>query len=117
MSDTKPRAHTVDEMRAMVLDHLREMAHYWATTSLDQPELRAGIDAKGETLYRLEGLVFSILVMLDGGTMATPAFDLAPRPHPSDEQYHRGNRENWWPPGEVINDCQLHELWSMRGDK
>lgn len=112
--DEKPRAYTVEEMRNMVIEHLAMMARYWATANLGRPEFKEHLASKGEILYRLEGLVFSFLVMLDGGSGDMPAFDLSPSPHEDDEDFHRKNGENWWPSGEIVNECQLHDLWSTR---
>lgn len=111
---SKPRAYTVDEMRQKVLHQLDVITRHWATTDLTRPEFRASVAAKGETLYRLEGLVFSMLVMLDGGTLDIPAIDLVPSPATGDAEFLREEGENWWPSDTVINDCQLHELWSRR---
>lgn len=121
----KPRAYTPKEMRAMFIDHLKAITKYWATTPLDRPEFRKELEAKGEVLYRMEGLLFSFLVTLDGGSMDLPAFDLSPLPIkfavvPSpadvDEEYHRDQGENWWPQNVVINNCQLHDILSTGND-
>jgi len=106
----KPRAHTVEEMRAMFITQMQSLATYWAKTDLNRPEFKPLIERDGETLYRIEGFMHSVLVMLDGGG-ALPAFDVTPSPHESDEAFHRANGENWWA-REVINDCQLHDEWN-----
>lgn len=108
-------AYTVEEVRSKLINYLAGTARYWATTDLSRPEFAKGIAETGEVLYRLEGLVFSILVMLDGGTLALPAFDLYPAPHPDDRAYHEKNGERWYDPNVAVNGCQLHDLWSMRG--
>lgn len=113
--DKRPRAYTVDEMRQMFLEQLDGITKYWATCDVNQPEFKAVVAAKGEALYRLEGLAFSFLVMLDGGTMDLPSFNLSPSPHSSDKAFNQGEGKNWWPDDDVvINNCQLHELWSKR---
>lgn len=102
MSDEKPRAYTPDEMRKMVLDHMRAMVWYWESLKDDGYGVRE----------RLDGLAFSFLAMLDGSSAGVPSFDLVPRPHPDDEAFHRDDGDNWWPDGVVINDrAMLHEEW------
>lgn len=82
----------------MLVDHLLGMARYWATTSVERPEFQASIkEAGSEIAYRLEGLVHSTLAMFDGCSMAVPALDIVPSPHPEDRAFHRANGENWWP--------------------
>lgn len=93
----------------MLFDHLDGIARYWARVQLDP-----GRDSVQD---RLDGLLFSILVTLDGGSGGMPSFDLVPSTHEDDESYHRENGENWWPADTVINECQLHEVWSARNRK
>jgi hypothetical protein len=111
---SEPRAYTVDEMRSMLLDYFRGLVKHWATTDLRRPEFAESVKKSGEVMYRMEGLVHSILVTLDGCSMATPSFDLVPSPHPSDAADHREHGENWWPEKVVINECMLHDLWHVR---
>ena len=95
-----PRAYTPEEARELFFRHLDGLARYWAN------------ETRGPTeLGRMEGLVFSILVMFDGCTMGMPAMDIHLSPHPNDQEYHRKNGENWFEPGQVINDCSLHDEW------
>lgn len=108
---TESRALTPAEMRERFLSQIRAVMEYWLTTDLSRPELEAELERKGEVRYRLEGLVFSILVIVDGGTGGMPAVNLVAAPHPEDEDFHRSQGTNWWPAGTVLNDCQLHELW------
>lgn len=95
----KPKAYTPEEVREMFLDQLRATKKYWLNESRVKTESE-----------RMDGLVFSILVMLDGGTMDLPAFDLIPSPHEGDKDYLTSQGEKYFSK-EVINDCQLHELW------
>jgi hypothetical protein len=96
---SKPRAYTVEEMRAMFLDHIRSIKNYWLNESRT-PDVED----------KMDGLIHSILVTFDGCSGAMPAFDIIPAPHPDDAAYHQGLGENWWAK-EVINDCQLHDEW------
>lgn len=109
------RAFTVEEMRERFIAHLEELARYWAKTDLERPEFRQYIAEKGETLYRIEGFLHSLLVTLDGGSADLPRFNLTPSPHPDDKAFCQSQGENWWPDdNRPINLCQLHELFAMR---
>jgi hypothetical protein len=76
------------------------MAEYWASLTYKTPE------------ERCKGLVFSILVVLDGGNAGFPALDISLSPHPDDKQFHIDQGDNWFESGMIINDCQLHELYA-----
>jgi hypothetical protein len=103
-----PRAHTPDEVRQMLLLYFRVMIRYWATLKVEPSDLARTNESDIE--YRLSGLVFSILVTLDGGAAELPAFDLRPVPHPEDRAFYESEGRNWFE-SQTINDCQLHELW------
>ena len=104
------REKTIEECRQEFLEQISADCRYWANVRLE-PE-------HDTVSYRMSGLVFSFLVILDGGS-ALPAFDVIPSPHEEDEEFLRGEGENWWPriPDDlreglpVINECQLHEMW------
>ena len=81
----KPREFTTEEIRAKVIDHIRNMVNYWGS-----------LPSKTE-IERLEGLAFSILVMLDGNTTDIPGFMLIPNPHESDKEYLISCGENYYP--------------------
>jgi hypothetical protein len=110
MDDETPRSMTVEEMRRLFLGHLRKLVSYWATTDLTRPEFRDELAQVGETRFRLNGLVHSILCTLDGVSGSMPAFDLVPSPHKDDEEFNRANGDDWWS-SVVINECSLHEGW------
>lgn len=98
------RAKTKQEVVEEFLNHVKGMVNYWENE-----------ERRPTSRDKLEGLAFSFLVMLDGGSVGMPAFDLIPSPHPSDKEYHQEQGENWYEP-EVINDnVQLHELYSRLG--
>lgn len=75
---------TQEQIKYEVLAHVRMMVHYW-----DEQEGRS-------VKEKLEGLAFSILVMIDGES-ALPAFILAPDPHPDDKQFHIDEEEDYYP--------------------
>ncbi len=62
------------------------------------------------TKEKLDGLAFSILVLLDGGRIDIPGMTLIPGPHPEDKEYHKEQCQNWWPDDEDIGGA-LHEEW------
>jgi len=98
------RAHTKEEMLEMMMQHLESQPDYWNNVK------------EYTTLEKLEGMLFSILVMFDGGTMVLPALDIVPHPHPSDKKYHIDEDENYWDEV-VINDTSLHDLYCARKKK
>lgn len=98
---SKPRMLTTDEVRERFLDHVRTLAAYWN----DVPNQT--------TRDKLDGLAFSIMVLLDGGT-GLPGFKVTPNPHAADKEYHRREGSNWFP-----NDCDiagcLHDMYHKKG--
>lgn len=98
--ESGPRAYTEEEVREKIINQMRASAKYWGSSKVDPSSIQE----------RLDGLVFSILVMFDGGNIDIPAIDMVPSPHPTDKEYCISKGENWYEPGMVINDCQMHEL-------
>lgn len=87
-----------------VVDHWVGFANYWANTPLDRPEFRKEVARDGEDLYRAEGVVFSILSVLDGDMWDIPGMEIIPRVNNCFN--HRWTAQPlMWP---------LHERWSMR---
>ena len=96
---SEPRAKTAAELRDEFMDMCRGAVGYWAEPGLDR-------DCTG----RLQGLLHSILCIIDGVTMGIHGFDLVAAPHSEAKEFHRGEGENWSEPGTVINgDVMLHE--------
>lgn len=93
------RAKTADEARDEFLDSVRNIAKYWAEQPNQSPQ------------ERCDGVAFSILSMIDGSTLAMPPIDLRLSPHVDDRAYCESQGENWFEPGQVINECALHELY------
>lgn len=99
----KPVAYTEEESRNMYLDHMRMLVNYWSNESRCETERE-----------RMEGLAFSFLVMLDGGSASLPSLDLCLAPHESDKEYLTATGEKHFESGMIINNCQLHELWHKK---
>lgn len=107
-----PRAYTAEEGRAMFFEHISGIYSYWR--DIDLPP---GWNAKGqsETEYRMEGFLFSLFVLFDGGSGFMPGFNIFPAPHEDDEEYRRSQGENWWSPTEPINDnVSMHDSFNWQ---
>lgn len=97
------QAYTIKEARKNFLTQCRSIIDYW------ENESRA-ITSK----EKLEGLMFSILSMLDGCNANMPGFLLIPY---SDEEYAKSKGEKYYPMTELPEDAfdiggTLHEEWS-----
>lgn len=101
------RAYTAEELREILLAHVRKMAHYWSKL----PDLTP--------LERCYGTAFSILAALDGSAGSVPfSVDLVASVHPDDKQYRIDEGDNWVEPGTVLNvDCHLHDLFYKPEEK
>lgn len=92
------KAYSHEECQKMFLDHVRNMVSYW----LDEKRTP-------ETKEKLNGLAFSILVLLDGGT-SLPGFKVVPTPHPDDKQFQIDEGDDYWP-DDVDIAGGLHEMF------
>lgn len=81
----KPRELKEDEVRKNFLSHLKNVATYW-----DKVEGRT-------TLEKIEGAIFSTLVLLDGEAADLPSFIVAPLPNENDMEFHKNRGKNWYP--------------------
>jgi hypothetical protein len=96
--------YSAEEVRNQLLNHMKGLCQYWSTPPT-VPLHKAEFPTERS---RMEGLCFSILVALDGGS-SLPGIDLVLNPHPEDKAYHIGLGKKYYKKGMVINDCQLHE--------
>lgn len=104
---TEPRALTRDEVADRLIAHLDTMLRYWLTV---EPPYLADKEALAQ---RLDGVIFSTLVALDGEAAALPGFIVCANPHPDDEEFHRKQGEPWFPEGiDIAGD--LHDRWVNR---
>lgn len=96
------KERTKDEMREMFLDECRGMCDYWANLPGDRGARE-----------RIDGAMFSLLVLIDGSSGGFPAaIDLVMRPHEDDKQFCIDEDEDYVVDGQVINDdCHLHDLF------
>ena len=100
----KPRAKTEVETKKQIVDYLKMSMDYWE-----------GLPNK-TIKERLHGMVFSMLVMLDGESWF-PCMDIIIRPHVDDKEYQKGMGNNWFPSGLTLKGGDLHELWSKNDNK
>jgi hypothetical protein len=101
---TNSKEKSKDEVRKEFLNQVRELVFYWDKIN------------QKDTKEKLSGLAFSILTLLDGCSMCSPKFIVAPDPHPEDKEYHIENKEDYYPENYEsdvkcdISGC-LHELF------
>jgi len=97
----EPRAFTKEEGCQMFLASLRSMVNYWAN------------DVDNQTCTeRMEGLVHSILCIIDGvGNSELPALTLTTDPNPEDKEFLIDEGENYWEPTALNESVYLHEMW------
>jgi hypothetical protein len=67
-------AMTVDQARDNLVSHIWSLIHYWRM-----------VDPGRSTDYKMEGLAFSILTMLDGESLNLPAMSVTPIADPDSE--------------------------------
>lgn len=80
-----PKEYTPEEVMEKVLTQIWNTIEYWDK-----------LEGKSQR-ERMEGLAFSMLVILDGGCAVLPGFIVAPLPHPTDKDYHIDNGEDYFP--------------------
>lgn len=102
---TEPHEYTAEECRDKFLTHLAGLVEHWANES------RAP-----SALEKLNGLAFSMLVLLDGGSGMMPAFDVYPSPHEEDAEFNREMGNSWWPE-DVPLPLAMHEMWDKFAPK
>lgn len=98
------KEYTGEEVKELFLRHVNDLIAYWEKQS-------------GTTLYKMEGLAFSMLATIDGSDGIMPKFILAPDPHPEDKEYHIEKKSDYYPENHKIeNEIRgnisggLHEL-------
>lgn len=96
------RPYTTAEARAHLLDAMRARVDYWSARDVSRHDM-------------CDGLVFSLLALIDGVTNDLPAVTLTIDADlgPSDDARAQGDR--WYEPGMALNDgVMLHEEWYSR---
>lgn len=98
------RSYTEEEVRDMILKHIRALSSYWA----DLPDIDKATGRVITIKDRCDGVAFSILSMLDGCSMEIPAINLKLVPHKEDKDFLIQNNENWFEPDMELSFV-LHE--------
>lgn len=94
------KPYSDDEACRLVVEHLRTLAAYWAS----MPNL--------SDKDRTDGMAFSCLVMIDGGTGAIPRLALTPMLSDEDIEHYQQEDQRYFEPGVSINlDCDLHDIY------
>ena len=93
----KPRAYTAEEGRDIILKTIANYVDYWDNVTRRQTSRE-----------KLEGLAFSIMVILDGGAGMLPGFIVRPNPCESDKDWNIKHGQNYWDSETDIAGC-LHE--------
>ena len=101
------RAYTEEEIREQFLEMVRADINFWKNAKINANEFDNAFPNESDLERRLNGLAFSILVILDGESMI-PGFKVIPDPHSDDKQYCIDNNEDWYPDDVDISGC-LHE--------
>ena len=100
------RAKTKEEVRKEFLETISENVSYWY--KLSDSEIPMDFDV---LKWKLGGLAFSILNIIDGTATSFPSLDLVVRPNPQDKEHLESEGSDWYEDGMVINgDVMLHEL-------
>ena len=95
----EPRAYTQAEVTRKFLGHIQRLAVYWADKGVSKADA-------------CDGLVFSIMSMLDGCALVIPGFTLTADPADSAyKNYCQSVGENWVESGTKL-EPMLHEQWS-----
>ncbi|HCA5183278.1 TPA: hypothetical protein MW242_002910 [Acinetobacter baumannii] len=90
---------TKEDLRADFIEAMKNTACYWANL----PDL--------SERERCDGVIFSVMNILDGSGSFPCAIDLVLRPHPEDKQFSIDEGEDYILDGTVINDdVMLHEM-------
>lgn len=97
------RELTEDEVRDEFIGKVCDIVEYHDRTKKDVRD-------------KLEGVAFSILVLLDGENIDAPKFIVAPDPHPEDKDFYIGEGLNYYPENHMNNiNCDisgsLHETF------
>lgn len=111
-----PRAYSSTEITERFLAQLVDDMHFWARADLGDDAQKSPAQVAA-TLLRMDGLVHSILTLLDGGSVM-PAMLIVPLPHSEDKADAIENDENWYPRNDALPalaqgalEAALHERW------
>lgn len=81
-----PREMTPREVRDKFIENMCKICKYWCENA-NEDDYRE----------RVIGAIFSVLVLLDGESLASPPFIVAPFPHKDDKEFNISQGENYYP--------------------
>ena len=96
---------TTDEAREELILHFWQILEYWEKESRTP-------DTRG----KMEGMLHSILVTLDGGSGMMPGFEVKPLVPPADVKFHEKEGNKYFPNGEDLGGG-LHDIMYVVGRK
>ena len=96
---------TNDEAREELILHFCQILEYWEKESRTP-------DTRG----KMEGMLHSILVTLDGGSGMMPGFKVSALVPPTDVKFHKKQGNKYFPHGEDLGGG-LHEILYVIGRK
>lgn len=105
------REFTREEVQDKFLTQVEAYVKYWSSQEGKSKE------------EALRGLAFSLLVILDGGSMNLPGFHVIPMSSEEDRAYYIENNMNYYPEfdGDEVDCCDiaggLHEIIYKRRDQ
>lgn len=94
-----PRQWTNEEACERFVEHSLGIAKEWASYTEKTPR------------DRCEGVVFSMLAMIDGSNVGSPAFNLTPRIDPTDKEWAINNECNYYEDQPINEYISLHDLY------
>jgi len=95
--DEPPRMLTREESETRFIKRLIDIAKYWHEN-----------EQKSEW-EKMEGMLFSILVLFDGGSCDEPGFDIVACVDDDAIDYAKDNGLDWYSPEMPINGAAMHE--------
>lgn len=106
----EPRAITPEELKWIFMQHMAGLVDYWANADKISGEPMT-------TQYRLEGLMGSVLSVIDGCAIGLPAFELEVALRPivdeSDKDFAKEENYDWYPDDKPDIAGGLHEVLSQ----
>jgi DNA-binding Xre family transcriptional regulator len=95
---------TVEQIREEFLNHVRHLIQHWVR--------KRDRDCEG----KMEGLMFSTLALLDGVSVSSCGFIVAPHTHPDDKNYRISQGADYYPENHKSNvkgdiSGNLHDLF------
>ena len=102
---------TPEQVRNVFLNEIKNIRDHWLVTEKPYPVETSDLIIPYDNKDRMNGLIHSILAVIDGESAYMPQFGLFTNPHPDDANFNRKRGKDWYP-----MDCNisgnLHNGWS-----